>query len=172
MESFGAAVLPVVIGIILVYAFIKGLDVFDSFITGAREGIKTTVNILPTLIGLIVAVSMLRASGLLDAITSVVAPAAQAVGISPEIVPLMLLRPVSGSGSSAYTISILEQFGPDSQTGMIASVLSSATETTFYAIAVYFGATKYKKLSYTVPVSLLGDFVTAVMAIITVKFIA
>jgi Uncharacterized membrane protein len=171
MEKIGASVLPIVIGVILIYAFIKEKDVFDLFVSGAKEGMNTTVKILPALIGLLMAVNILKTSGLLEALCSVFAPFADALGISSELVPLALLRPISGSGSSAYVMSIFKSFGPDSETGKIASVLSSATETTFYAVAVYFGATKYKKLYYTVPIALIGDMVTIIFAVLTVKYI-
>lgn len=161
--------MPVMIGLILIFGYFKGVDVFDAFVSGAKEGIGSTLQILPTLIGLIVAVSMVRASGLLDIICSLAEPLAEAVGVSPEILPLALLRPISGSGSSAYTLSVMEQFGPDSETGKIASVLASSTETTFYAIAVYFGACKCKKLYYTVPAALLGDCAALVFSVLTVK---
>lgn len=169
MEAVGAAAMPVIIGVIVLFGFCRGVDVFDVFLTGAKEGIQTSLRVLPTLIGLIVAVNMVRASGLLDLVCSLARPLTDSLGISPEIVPLALLRPISGSGSSAYTMSIFRQFGPDSETGKIASVLSSSTETTFYAIAVYFGACGYKKLRYTVPAALLGDCAAVVFAVLTVK---
>lgn len=161
--------MPVIIGIIVLFGFFKNVDVFDAFLAGAKEGIQASFRILPTLIGLIVAVSMVRASGLLELVCTLAEPLTRAVGISPEIAPLALLRPISGSGSSAYTLSILQQFGPDSETGKIASVLASSTETTFYAVAVYFGACQYKKLRYTVPAALLGDCAAVVFAVLTVK---
>lgn len=169
MEQIGAAALPVLIGIIVVFGFLRDVDVFDVFLTGAKEGIRSTFHIMPTLIGLILAVTMLRASGLLELLCGALTPLTQALGISPELVPLALLRPVSGSGSSAYTLSLLQQFGPDSETGKIASVLSSSTETTFYAIAVYFGACGCKKLYYTVPAALMGDCMAVVFSILSVK---
>lgn len=169
LEKVGAAAMPLILGIILIYGFFKNVDVFDTFLLGAKEGIKTSISILPTLIGLIVAVSMVRASGLLEILCALTEPVTNALGISSEIVPLAILRPISGSGSSAYTLSILKEFGPDSETGKIASVLSSSTETTFYAIAVYFGACQYKKLSYTVPAALMGDIAAVIFSVITVK---
>lgn len=170
MEQIGGAAMPFLIGIILVFGFVKNVDVFDAFLDGAREGLQASMRILPTLIGLIMAVTMVRASGLLDMICALAQPVTDALGISPELVPLALLRPISGSGSSAYTLTLLEQFGPDSETGKIASVLSSATETTFYAVAVYFGACGYKKLRWTVPAALLGDAAAVAFSIFTVKF--
>jgi len=169
MEQVGAAAMPVIIGAIVLFGFFKNIDVFDAFLAGAKEGIQASFRILPTLIGLIVAVSMVRASGLLDLVCTLAEPLTRAAGISPEIAPLAVLRPISGSGSSAYTLSILRQFGPDSETGKIASVLASSTETTFYAVAVYFGACQYKKLRYTVPAALLGDCAAVVFAVLTVK---
>lgn len=169
MDRVAAAALPFLIGLILIFGFFRGVDVFDAFLDGAREGIQASLKILPTLIGLILAVSMVRASGLLDMVCSLAAPLTEAAGVSPEIVPLALLRPISGSGSSAYALSVMERFGPDSETGKIASVLSSATETTFYAIAVYFGACGYKRLRWTVPAALLGDAAAVVFSVLTVK---
>ncbi len=171
MGQIGAAAMPLIVGGIVLFGFLKNVEVFDTFLEGAKEGISASMRILPTLIGLIVAVSMVRASGLLELLCSLAEPLAEAVGISPEILPLALLRPVSGSGSSAYTLSLLQQFGPESETGKIASVLASSTETTFYAIAVYFGACGYKKLRYTVPAALLGDCAALVFAVLTVKLL-
>ena len=171
MERISAAALPVVVGIILIYGFLKGINVFDCFVDGAKEGISTTLRVLPTLVGLVMAVAMLRASGLLEAVCLLFKPFTDLIGIPPEVVPLALLRPVSGSGSTAYARDIMQQLEPDSSGGKLASVLAASTETTFYAIAVYFGATTYKKLYYTVPVALLGDIATFVFAVLTVKFI-
>lgn len=171
MEQVGAAALPVIIGVILMFGFFRGVDVFDAFVSGAKEGIHTTLSLLPTLIGLIVAVSMVRASGLLDVLCQLCGPIAEAAGVSGELLPLALLRPVSGSGSSAYTLSLLRQFGPDSETGRIASVLASSTETTFYAVTVYFGAVGCRRLRYTIPAALLGDCIAVVLSVATVKFL-
>ena len=169
MEQAGAAAMPLMIGMILLYGFFKGTDVFDAFLRGAKEGISTSIGILPTLIGLIVAVNLVRASGLLDLVCGLMEPLARWAGIAPELAPLALLRPISGSGASAYTLSILERFGPDSPTGKIASVLASSTETTFYAITVYFGAVQCKKLRYAVPAALLGDMAAVALSVVTVR---
>lgn len=167
-EQLGAAALPLLIGMILLSGFVKGVDIFDSFISGAKEGISTSLGILPTLIGLIIAVNMTRASGLLELICGLLEPVTSGLGIAPELLPLAILRPVSGSGASAYTLSILEQFGPDSPTGKIASVLSASTETTFYAISVYFGSVGCRRLRQTVPAALAGDMMAVVLSVVTV----
>lgn len=169
LEQIGAAALPVIVGVILLYGFFRGVEVFDAFLAGAKEGVGASLGILPTLIGLIVAVSLVRASGLLDLLCALAGPLAQLAGVDPELAPLALLRPISGSGSSAFTLSLLERFGPDSETGKIASVLASSTETTFYAITVYFGACQCKKLRYTVPAALLGDMTALVLSVAAVK---
>lgn len=164
--------MPVIIGVILLFGFFKNVDVFDAFLSGAREGIASSLKILPTLIGLVTAVSVVRVSGLLDIVCSLFAPLTDAVGVSPELLPLAVLRPISGSGSSAYTLSLLQQFGADSETGKVASVLASSTETTFYAVAVYFGACGYKKLRYTIPAALLGDITAVIFSVLTVKLMS
>lgn len=170
MEQLGAAALPLIVGAIVLFGFFRDVDVFDVFLEGAKEGIASSLHILPTLIGLIMAVSMVRASGLLDLLCGLAEPLTRGLGLSPEILPLALLRPISGSGASAYTLSLLERFGPDSPTGQIASVLASSTETTFYAVTVYFGACQCKKLRYTVPAALLGDITAVVLSVLTVNW--
>ena len=114
---------------------------------------------------------MVRASGLLELLCALLEPLAQAARISPELLPLAFLRPISGSGASAYTLDLFRQFGPDSPTGKMASVLSSSTETTFYAVAVYFGACGYKRLRYTIPAALLGDATALLFSILTVRLL-
>ena len=165
MAEVGAAALPVLVGLILLFGYVKGVPVFDTFLSGAKEGVRTSLKLLPTLVGLLVAVSMVRASGLLELLCAPLAP------LSPELLPLALLRPISGSGASAYTLDLLQRFGPDSPTGQMASVLSSSTETTFYAVAVYFGACGYRRLRHTLPAALLGDFTALVFSILTVKLL-
>ena len=165
------AALPVMVGLIVLFGYAKGVPVFDTFLAGAREGLRASLKLLPTLVGLIVAVTMLRASGLLELLCGLLDSIAQGAGVPAELLPLALLRPISGSGASAYTLDLLQQFGPDSETGKIASVLSSSTETTFYAVAVYFGACGYKRLRHTVPAALLGDAAALAFSIVTVKLL-
>lgn len=169
MGSLSAMALPLLVGLILVYGFLKGVNVFDCFVAGAKEGIRATVSVLPTLVGLMMTVSVLRASGLLEAVSWLLHPAADLLGISPEILPLALLRPISGSGSMAYARDLMVRFGPDSPTGRLAAVLATSTETSFYAIAVYFGSAPYKKLYHTVPVALLGDLMTLLLAVLSLR---
>jgi len=171
LEKFGAFILPVMIFIIISLGFIKKIEIFDVFIKGAREGLKSTFLIAPSLVGLITSVSMLKASGALDIFTASAAPFMNKIGIPAETVPLMLLRPISGSGSMALINNIFSEFGTESFIGRIASVMMGSTETTFYAIAVYFGAINIKNTRHTVPAALCADLTGFILSVIAVKLL-
>ena len=168
MANFGAYAIPVVIAAIVLFGFLHRVPVFDTFVAGAKEGLHTTVSILPTLIGLIMAVSMLSASGALDLFSSLLAPAARFLGLPPQVMPLALIKPFSGSGSTAVLTQIYRDCGPDSFAGRVASVKAGSTETTFYAVAVYFGAVGVKKTRHTIPAALLGDLTACIFSALTV----
>ncbi|MCH5298629.1 MAG: spore maturation protein [Ruminococcus sp.] len=165
MELF----MPVFIAVVLVFGLVKRVPLFDAFICGATDGMKTLAKIAPTLVGLIVAVDMLKASGAMEMLCNVVTPLADTLGFPKEIVPMILLRPISGGGSTALLTGIYKDYGPDSFAGQVASVLAGSTETTFYAIAVYYGSVKVKKIRHTLIAALSADFTAAVMAVLTVK---
>lgn len=158
MDKFGAYVMPAAICIIIVFGILRGVPVFDTFVAGAKEGISSSISILPSLVGLIMAVTMLNASGALDLFSSFIAPAANAIGLPKEVMPLALLRPISGSGSLAILNQLYASNGPDSFIGRVASVMMGSTETTFYAIAVYYGSVGIKKTRHTIPAALSADF--------------
>lgn len=165
MELF----MPVFIAVVLVFGLLKRVPLFDSFISGATDGMRTLAKIAPTLVGLIVAVDMLKASGAMELLCNAVTPLADTLGFPKEIVPMILLRPISGGGSTALLTGIYKDYGPDSFAGQVASVLAGSTETTFYAIAVYYGSVKVKKIRHTLIAALSADFTAAVMAVLTVK---
>ena len=165
MELF----MPVFIAVVLVFGLIKRVPLFDAFIGGATDGMETLAKIAPTLVGLIVAVDMLKASGAMEMLCNAVTPLADTLGFPKEIVPMILLRPISGGGSTALLTGIYKDYGPDSFAGQVASVLAGSTETTFYAIAVYYGSVKVKKIRHTLIAALSADFTAAVMAVLTVK---
>ena len=142
---------------------------FDSFTDGAKEGLKTLTSIAPSLFGLIIAVSMLEASGFFDILTKLFTPVCEIVGFPPEVLPLGLMRPVTGSGSFAMLDSILRKYGADSIIGKIASVMAGSTETTFYAVTVYFGSIGIKKTGFTIPAALAADSISMIMAFLTIK---
>ncbi len=166
MTSF---VVPCIIAFILLYGLIKKVDVFDTFIEGAKEGLQTTAQILPALVAILTAIAMFRASGALDAFTAALSPVSDALYFPKECLPLALMRPVSGSGALALYRDIIAQNGPDSFAGRVASVLQGSTETTFYTIAVYYSVTKVKNTRHTLPSSLTADFVGYLMSALTVR---
>lgn len=169
MEVFGSYLIPILIALILLFGFLRKVPLFDTFLEGAKEGMKSTVSIAPALIGLITAVTMLKASGALDLFTAAIRPAAAFLGFPPEVMPLTLLRPVSGSGSIAILDQIFATCGPDSFAGRVASVMMGSTETTFYAIAVYFGAVGIKKTRHTIPAAITADTASFFISTLAVR---
>ena len=169
MKLLGAAVLPFVITAIVIFGVVKGVKIFDCFIEGAKEGLTTVKNILPSIVGLVVAVSMLKASGGLDIIVKFLSPLSGLTGIPEEIMPLAVLNPISGGGALSMYELILKEYGPDSYLGRVASVMMGATETTFYAIAVYFGSVGIKKTRHTVFAGLIADFTSFIASAWTVR---
>lgn len=163
--------MPLFAGIIVVFGLIRRTPVFDCFIKGAYEGVETLYKIAPTIIGLVFAVSLLRSSGAIDVICRFVEPAADFLGFPKEIVPMALLRPVSGSGSSALLISVFEECGTDSFAGKVASVIAGSSETTFYAIAMYYGSIGVKNIRHTLPAAIAADLTAFVVSVITVRML-
>lgn len=161
--------MPAFACVIVVLGLIKRVPVFDIFLKGAKEGMQILYSIAPTIIGLVFAVDLLRSSGAIDAICNFIEPVADYLGFPKEIVPMVLLRPVSGSGSTALLTSLYEQCGPDSFAGRVASVLAGSSETTFYAIAMYFGCIKVKKIRHTLFAAIIADITAAVMSVLTVR---
>lgn len=163
--------MPCMIAFILVFGLVKKVPLFDVFISGAKEGLASTFSIAPSLIGLVVSVSMLKSSGALDIITSFLEPLGNLIAVPKETIPLMLLRPISGSGSLALIDSIFKSCGPDSFAGRVASVMMGSTETTFYAIAIYFGAVGIRNIRHTVPAAILADLTSFILSVLTVKLL-
>lgn len=147
---------PFVICYIIGFGLISGRPVFDDFLDGAKEGMKTVAEIFPTLLGLITAVGILRASGFLDALASWLSVPAGWLHIPAPLVPVTLVRLVSNSAATGLVLDIFRQYGPDSPIGMAASVMMSSTETVLYCISIYFGAVKIKKTRYVLPGALLA----------------
>ena len=162
-------IMPLFIAVTVVFGWVKKVPLFDAFVAGAKGGIRVLIKIAPTLVGLIVAVDMLKASGFTDMLCEMITPLADSFGFPKEIVPMVLLRPISGGGSTALLTNIYKDIGPDSFAGKVASVLAGSTETTFYAIAIYFGSVKVKKTRHTLISALAADLTAAVTAVLTVR---
>jgi len=150
-------VVPCVMAGVSLYAIFRRVDVYDALTRGAGEGLNVMMNIVPAMIGLMTAVYMLRASGVLEAVGQVAAPLLTRLGVPPETVGLLLVRPVSGSAALGVGSELITRYGPDSAIGRTAAVMLGSSETTFYTIAVYFGAAGINKTRYAIPASLCAD---------------
>ena len=157
MDLFFTMLVPLTIGAIAVYAAFRRVDVYAALVQGAGSGLETLVRIVPALIGLMTAVYMLRASGALELLARLLSPALDRLGLPSELLPLMLVRPISGSAALGVGSELISAYGPDSQLGRTAAVMLGSTETTFYTIAVYFGAVGISKTRYAVPAALCAD---------------
>jgi spore maturation protein B len=141
------------------------VKVYDVFIEGAKEGFDVAVRIIPFLVGILVAIGMFRGSGAMDLLTAALRPIVAPIGFPPELVPLGILRSLTGSGSLAFTTDLIKTHGPDSFIGRTAATMYGSTETTFYVLAVYFGAVGVRRTRHAVPAALLADLVAALAAV-------
>ena len=164
-----AFLLPALLLLLFGCALWKKTDVFGSFLVGAKEGLQSTVSILPALCFLMTALGMVRASGALDALTLWLSPLWEKLGFPPEVAPLALLRPFSGSGALACYKELCESLPPDSFAERVAAVLMGGSETTFYTLAVYYGAVGVRKYRNTLLAALLADFAAAVLSVLAVR---
>lgn len=171
MAKIGVFAVPITIFGILFIGILRKQKVFSLFCEGAKDGLKTVLSIAPSLIGLVTVVALFKASGALDMLISLIRPATELLGIPSEIMPIVLLRPVSGSGTLSLLNSTLKDFGPDSFIGRVACVLCASTDTTFYAMAIYFGSIGIKSIRHTLTCSITADIVSAVLSILTVGWI-
>lgn len=162
-------IMPVFAVTIIVFGLVRRVPVFEAFLTGAREGAQTLLRIAPTILALIFAVGLLKSSGAVAVINRALAPAANAVGFPAEVVPMALLRPVSGSGSSALLMTVLQDHGPDSFAGRVASVLAGSSETTFFATTMYFGSVGVKKIRHTLLAAIAADVTAMLVSAATVR---
>lgn len=165
------AIIPIIITALCLYGLFRRVNIFDSFVEGAKDGMRTVVFIAPTMLALLLAVGTLRASGALTWLAELIRPAAEAVGFPAELVPMGLLRPVSGSGATALLTGIYQEHGPDSFLAQCASVVAGSTETTFYAMTMYYSAARIKKIRHTLISALLADFTAIVLSVVTVSIL-
>ena len=171
MEAMTDYVVPVLLMAASVLALRKQENTYDLLLTGAAEGLKLLVTLIPTLILLLTSVSMLRASGTMEWISKILSPVISFVGIPPETALLVLIRPFSGSAALAIGAELMGTYGVDSLIGKTAAIMLGSTETTFYAISVYFGAAGIQKTRYTIPAALVADLTGFVMASLTARIL-
>lgn len=166
ISLISAWAIPVIVVFIPLYAAYRKIPVYESFTEGAKEGFETAIKIIPHLVGMMVAISVFRASGAMDFLLQWVRPLLDKIGVPGEVLPLAILRPISGAGSLAFTADLIKQFGPDSMIGRIASTIQGSTDTTLYVLTVYFGAIGIRKASYALKVGLISDLVGFISSIV------
>ena len=170
-EYLSVIVIPVMIAVIVANGILKKISVFEVFQKGAKKGLWTAAELIPTWIGLLTAIGVLRSSGLLDKITEILQKFLAFTGFPTEIFPVLLVRLFSASAATGLTLDLFRQYGPDSRIGMLASVFMSCTETVFYTMGVYFAAVKIKKGRYTVKGALLATAAGMLASILLVTYL-
>ena len=169
MDIIGEWVLPLMVVSIVIFGLYKKVRVFDCFMEGAKKGLKTVYDLLPTITGLVVAVTMLKQSGGMELIAKAFSPVAALLGVPEDTVPMALLSPISGGGSLSLFESVLKSDGPDSFLGQVASVLMGSTDTTLYAVTVYYAAVGIKNTRHTLYAGLAADFASFVLSPLFVR---
>lgn len=164
-QEFSNWAIPVIFFLILGFGAIKRVRVYEVFVDGAKEGFHVAVKIIPYLVAILVAIGIFRASGAMDGLIAALSPVLQPLGVPPEVLPMALVRPLSGSGSLGVMSEGLKTYGPDSLIGNMLSTMMGSTETTFYVLAVYFGSVAVRRTRHALPAALLGDLAGLTMAI-------
>jgi len=172
VNYISSAAIPIVMLLIIMYGLLEKNKVYDTFVEGAKEGIEVVFNIFPTLIGVFIAVGALRSSGILDLIINLISPITNLFKIPSEIMPLALVRPISGSASTAVATDIMTKFGVDSKIGLIAATIMGSTETTFYTIAIYTSCVGIKKIRFVLAAALIADFIGMLSSVVFWGFLS
>jgi len=167
-EAVSAWIIPSLIFGMLLIGVVRGVKVYETFVAGAKEGFSLAVMIIPYLVAILSAVAMFRASGALNALMNLLSPVLSLINFPPEVLPLAIIRPLSGSGSFALTADILQTHGPDSFIGQVASTMNGSTETTFYVLAVYFGSVGITRIRHAIIAGLAADITGAIIAVLAV----
>ena len=165
LDAVSLWAIPVLLVAIPLAGIIRKVKVYDVFIEGAKEGFEVAVRIIPFLVGILVAIGMFRGSGAMDLLMAGVRPLVAPIGFPPELVPLAILRSLTGSGSLAFTTDLVKTHGPDSLIGRTAATMYGSSETTFYVLAVYFGAVGVKRSRYALGVALTAELIGVLAAI-------
>jgi spore maturation protein B len=171
LDILSVFVLPSIIVGFPLYGLLKKVPVYEEFVEGAKEGFNVAVMIIPYLVAILFAIGMFRASGALDFLIDGLRPGLAWAGIPPEVLPMMIIRPLTGSGSAAIVLDMINQFGEDSLLVKMAATMFGSTETTFYVIAVYFGAVNVKKTRHAVPAGLTADVFAMIFAVYVVRLL-
>lgn len=169
LESASAWAIPLLLAGIPLFALTRKVNVYRSFVEGARQGFDTAVRIIPPLVAIVVALGMLRASGAMDGFSHLVAPVASRLGIPPPVLPMLLVRPLSGGAALGIVADVLRSEGPESYAGRLVSVMAGSTETTFYVLSIYMGAVGITRYRHALPAALIADLVGFGASVLFVK---
>ena len=170
LEIISLSIVPFMVLIILVHGYIKGIDLYNTFIEGAMEGFKTAIKIMPYLIAIFIAIGIFRASTALDMFTSLLEPIIGLVGVPKEVLPLVIIRPLSGSGALGVVRDIIANYGPDSYPGLVASIMMGSSETIFYTLSIYFGSIGVKDYKHTLKAALLAYVISIFTTILVCNY--
>lgn len=162
-------IVPLLVVIIIIYGIYKKVDIFDTFLLGVKEGLKVSINLFPTIFAMVIAITMLTNSNLILEISNILGGALNKIKFPKEVLPLALLKPISGSSSLVILNDILTRYGPDSFIGRVASVMQGSTDTTIYIISLYFSSIGIKKIRYSLIVGLLADLISVILSLLIVS---
>lgn len=163
--------IPIIVIIILIYGLYKKVDIFDTFLLGVKEGLKSSINLFPTIFAMIIAINLLTSSGFILDLSNILKPLFNKISFPVEVLSLAILRPISGSASLSMLSEILSNYGPDSFIGRVASVMQGSTDTTIYIISLYFASIGVKKIKYSLIVGLLSDLISIILSVVIVILI-
>ena len=171
INLFSYFIIPLMLVGFPVYGLYKRVPVYESFVEGAKEGFQVAVRIIPYLVAILFAIAMFRASGAMEALTHGLSPVLGLIGFPAELLPMAIIRSLSGSGSAGLVVDLIKQYGEDSILVKMAAVMFGSTETTFYVIAVYFGAINIRRTRHAVPAGLISDAAAMLIAVWTVRLL-
>jgi spore maturation protein B len=171
LDALSIWAIPLLVAGIPAWALARKVKVYPVFVEGAKEGFQIAVRVIPPLVAVVVALGMLRASGAMDALAALLAPLTSAVGIPASVLPMVLVRPLSGGAALGVVADVLRSDGPDSHAGRLVSVMAGSTETTFYVLAVYFGAIGITRYRQALPAALLADLAGFAASVVAVRWL-
>ncbi|MDD7795117.1 spore maturation protein [Clostridium sp. 'White wine YQ'] len=171
IKYLSLSIIPIIFFIIITYGMVSGKKVYEWFVEGAKDGAKVCMRIFPYLLAMIIGVNIFRQAGLLDILNFILSPITSLIGLPKEILPLVLIKPLSGSGAVGVFTDIIKNYGADTYIGLVASVLMGTTETIFYTITVYYGAVKIKKIRHTLWAAVMADITAIILSILMVKIL-
>ncbi|MBB6455285.1 spore maturation protein B [Salirhabdus euzebyi] len=164
-------IIPLIILLVLLAGTIKKVPTYETFVEGGKEGVQMAISLLPFLLGMMVSIAIFRSSGAMEGFVEFLAPVLQTLGVPADIVPLAVVRPVSGTAALAVTTDLIKEFGPDSFIGNLASTMQGSTDTTLYILTVYFGAVGIRKMGDALKVGLLADLIGIIASIIVCTYV-